>query len=133
MSSEIEDAVRKLAVEVLDSFEKLEALLFIAASSDPCPIEAVVSATGLDRKVLVDVLADLVSRSLLVVSADSYSLAADGPWSAHVRALVQLHRSDRILVVTIMSQAAVKRLRLRAERAFADAFVIRSRKGDHDR
>lgn len=130
MSPETENAVRELAVEVLDSFEKLEALFFIATASGPCSADEVLSATELDRRALADALADLVSRELLVVSADSYSLAADGPWSAHVRALVKLYRSDRMLVVTIMSQAAVRRLRLRAERAFADAFVIRSRKGD---
>ncbi|HWU90229.1 MAG TPA: hypothetical protein VN253_23355 [Kofleriaceae bacterium] len=128
MSHELEILVRELAVEVLDSFEKLEALLCVASSNGSCPVEVIVSATGLDRGVLADALADLVAQGVLVASGTEYALAADGPWSAHVRALVQLQQSDRMLVVAIMSQAAVRRLRLRAERAFADAFLVLARK-----
>jgi hypothetical protein len=131
--------VRELAVEVLDSFEKLEILLAVAgagaaaAASGPYPAQAIIAATALDAGMVAEALAELVASGVLVASATGYSLAADAPWTVHVGALVQLHRSDRMLVVSIMSQAAVNRLRLRAERAFADAFVFRSRKGDHDR
>lgn len=134
MSGGQQELVFELAVEVLDSFEKLEVLVRIAASASPVPGEALASSLALDRDEVAAALAQLVAADVIGSAAAGYSLVANGPWSRHVAALTTLYATDRMEVVTLMSKASLQRLRAQAARAFADAFVIRptKKKGNDD-
>lgn len=126
MSADQQELVFELAVEVVDSFEKLDILVRIATAT-PLSIEGEDMATA---------LAQLVAAGVVTSGPAGY-LVAEGPWSSHIGALASLYQSDRMQVVTLMSKASLQRLRAQAARAFADAFVISPRKkkkgDDHDR
>lgn len=126
------DLVRELATEVLDSFEKLEVVVAIARASKPLTAEELAVALRIDRVELVEPLASLAREQVIASTPSGYELVERGTWSEHVRQLTALYDADRIAVVTVMSEASLVRLRRQANRAFADAFVIRARKKDGD-
>jgi hypothetical protein len=122
---------RALMTEVLDSFEKLEVVVRLARR-EPAALAALAAEAGLAEDRAAEALAGLIADGVVAGSGDQYRIA-DGRWSEHVRELVELYRVDRMEVVALMSTAALERMRNRAARAFADAFVIGSRKkGDGD-
>jgi hypothetical protein len=128
-----EELVRELAVEVLDSFEKLELLTCLVRKAAPMSADELAAAIRIERSELVEPLAALAREQVISAGASGYEVVDGGAWSRHVRELAKLYEDDRIAVVTIMSEAALTRLRRQANRAFADAFVIRARKkGDQD-
>lgn len=128
-----EELVRELAVEVLDSFEKLELLTCLVRKAAPMNADDLAAALRIERSELVEPLAALAREQVISAGAKGYEIVDGGSWSRHVRELSKLYEDDRIAVVTIMSEAALTRLRRQANRAFADAFVIRARKkGDQD-
>ena len=120
MTSEHEDRVAELAVEVLDSFEKLEILLVLAHATTAIPLEPLAAALALDRGDAIAELDALVRHGVMVSGPDGYSLVYDGAWTGHVRSLVALHRIDRLRVVTLMAKASVERIRAHAARALLD-------------
>ena len=129
MPDDPDELTRELSVELLDSFEKLEALLAVARAESPSALDALVATLRMDARAVEAALAELVAQQALAHTSGRYSLAS-GPWSKHVTALLEVHLRDRMRVVTIMSEAALKRLRTKAARAFADAFVFRPKEGD---
>jgi hypothetical protein len=120
--------VRDLAVAILDSFEKLEVVVQLEQEGKPMTLEALVAALRVEKAALVEALAALAQEQVIAASDSGYELVEGGTWSGHVHELYKLYQADRIQVVTIMSEAALKRLRMQANRAFADAFVIRAKK-----
>jgi hypothetical protein len=133
MTRSADELVRELAVEILDSFEKLEVVTCLLRKAAPMTADDLATALRLDRADLVEPLASLASHQIIAATATGYEIVDGGSWTPHVRALASLYEDDRIAVVTIMSEAALTRLRRQANRAFADAFVIRAKKkGDHD-
>jgi predicted transcriptional regulator len=132
MSESQEELAAKLVDDVLDSFEKLEVLMSIAGVEGSRSVEAICERVTLDPDIVEEALASLVTQGVIVALTDGYVLATEGPWSPHVRALAKLYKSDRMQVVTLMSEAAMRRLRSKADRAFSDAFLFRWKKGDHD-
>jgi hypothetical protein len=133
MAPPAEELVRELAVEVLDSFEKLELLTCLVRKGAAMTADDLAAALRIERADLVEPLASLAREQVISAGAKGYEIVDGGAWSRHVRELGTLYEDDRIAVVTIMSEAALTRLRRQANRAFADAFVIRAKKkGDHD-
>ncbi len=124
--------VLDLAVQVLDSFEKLEVVIAIDRAGAPQTEGQLERAAGIEHDDVVEAVAGLVASRAIAASPAGYTLDLAGPWGRHLRALVELYRVDRLEVVTAMSRAALERMRERAARAFADAFVIRKKKGDDD-
>jgi hypothetical protein len=128
-----EELVRELAVEILDSFEKLELVTCLSRKRAPMSPEELASALRIDRAELVEPLAALAREQIIAAGDKGYEIVDGGKWTQHVAELTSLYEEDRIAVVTIMSEAALSRLRRQANRAFADAFVIRAKKkGDSD-
>lgn len=122
-----------LVTDVLDSFEKLEVVVQLARSAQPLTADALAASAGIAEDRVAEAIDDLVRDGVVTASSRAYQIATGGPWAAHVRELSDLYRDDRMQVVTLMSNAALERMRARALRAFADAFVIGSRKkGDPD-
>ena len=133
MSGSAEELVRALAVDILDSFEKLEILAALTQKGTSMSMDELAAAIHVERAELVEPLAALAREQVIAASGAGYELVQGGAWSEHVRELAILYAEDRIRVVTIMSEAALSRLRRQANRAFADAFVIRAKKkGGHD-
>ena len=125
--------VAELAAEIVDSFEKLEALLRLDRVGTAVPLERLVAEIALDRVEVSRALDELVAAGVVRLDPAGYAIVQGGNWTEHVRALCDLHKADRMEVVTIMSKASVERLRRQAARAFADAFVVRApKKGDGD-
>ena len=128
-----DELVRELAVQVLDSFEKLEVVTCLARKRTAMSQDELASALRIERTELVEPLAALASEQVIAATVSGYELVDGGKWTKHVGQLASLYEEDRIAVVTIMSEAALSRLRRQANRAFADAFVIRAKKkGDSD-
>jgi biotin operon repressor len=128
-----EQLVRELAVEVLDSFEKLEVVTCLSRTRGPMSQDELAQALRIERTELVEPLAALAREQIIAAGSQGYELVEGGKWTRHVAMLAALYEEDRIAVVTIMSEAALSRLRRQANRAFADAFVIRAKKkGDSD-
>lgn len=133
MSRSADELVRELAIEILDSFEKLELVTCLARKAAAMSTEELAAALRLERSALVEPLASLASDQIIAATDRGYEIIEGGAWTTHVRAVSKLYEDDRIAVVTIMSEASLTRLRRQANRAFADAFVIRAKKkGDQD-
>ncbi len=73
---------------------------------------------------LVDLTSDGDARLMPVTEAEGKVLDE----------LVELHRADRSLVVQVLAEFSLRRIRGMAARAFSDAFVLgkKSRKGDRN-
>src|SRR5688572_16273331 len=118
---------RALMTEVLDSFEKLEVVLCLARLGAATPLATLACEAGLRDVRAAEAPADLIADGVVATGSDPDRIA-DGPSAAHVGELVELHRADRMEVVALMATTALERMRARADRAFADAFVIGSKK-----
>ena len=136
MSEDAERFVLSFAVAALDSFEKLEVVLAIERAGGAMPPEQIAAATGLTLGDVREALEGLVDSCAVRAGAAGYALDDTGPWAEHLRELAALHKRDRMRVVTLMSNAALERMRDRASRAFSDAFLVRSKSskkgGDSD-
>lgn len=126
------ELVRELAIEILDSFEKLEVLVCLVREAKPLTADALAAALRMNKAELVEPLAGLARAAVIQAGVSGYEIVSGGAWADHVQALAALYTTDRIQVVTIMSEASLRRLRSQANRAFADAFVIRAKKKGDD-
>jgi hypothetical protein len=129
MSELAERLVLSFAIAALDSFEKLEVVLAVERAGAAVTLEQIAAVTGLTLGDVREAVEGLVDSCALRASAAGYVLDDTGPWAEHLRELAALHKTDRMQVVTLMSNAALERMRDRASRAFSDAFLVRSKKG----
>jgi hypothetical protein len=134
MSEHAERLVLSFAIAVLDSFEKLEVVLAIERAGGAQSPEQIATTTGLSLGDVREALEGLLDSCAVRTTAAGYVLDDTGPWAEHLRELLALHKRDRMQVVTVMSNAALERMRDRASRAFSDAFLLRAKKkgGDSD-
>ena len=119
------DEVRRLVIEVVDSFEKLEILVQVMRAGNAIAVaEDIATAVGMQ----VDDVEHCV-RALRSAGAFDPS----GPWASAVTSLIAMYEADRIAVLELMTKTALDRVRKQAARVFADAFVLRpKKKGDTD-
>jgi hypothetical protein len=124
-SSSDTDAVKRLVAEVIDSFEKLEIVVYMhRAGFVAKPAAEVAQAISLP--------ADEVAKCMAALQHER-ALDPHGRWRAAIDALVALYDEDRIEVLNLMTRTALERVRKHAARVFADAFVLRpKKKGDPD-
>jgi hypothetical protein len=61
-----------------------------------------------------------------------FSYDPDNSRASAVAALTKLYDEDRIVVLRLIAQIAIERVRSQAATLFADAFVIRSKKRKED-
>lgn len=125
MSSGQADA-RRLVAEVVDSFEKLEIVVYVHRSgyTSRTPAEIV-------RGLSISIPLAEIEQCVQALQA-KHVLDVDGPWAASVAALVELYEHDRIEVLNLITRSALARAGRRAANEFADAFVLRRKKGDPD-
>ncbi|HEY5925233.1 MAG TPA: hypothetical protein VIV11_26300 [Kofleriaceae bacterium] len=119
-------AVTRLIEQVIDSFEKLEIVVFVSRSGFAVKPQAADIAKSLSLPT------DEVDKCMKTLERDGV-LQPAGPWRTAVDALVKMYDDDRIEVLNLMTRTALARVRKQAARAFADAFVLRpKKKGDPD-
>lgn len=119
--------VRRLLESELDSFEKLELLARIRGTPSGLEIADPVFDNAAMRWTLDELLqGGFVERR--------GQLCMLGPRAAEpaVVSLLSLYDADRMVVVAELSSLALERIRSMASRAFANAFVLRKKRGDDD-
>jgi hypothetical protein len=114
-------AVRRLLMQVIDSFEKLEIVLHVHRTGFALKPAAadVAKATGLS---IDDV------RTCITALEQARVLDPAGPWRTAIDELAAMYDEDRIEVLDLMTRASLDRVRHQAARVFADAFVLRPKK-----
>jgi hypothetical protein len=110
MSSGQPDA-RRLVAEVVDSFEKLEIVVYVHRSISLPLAEVEVCVQALQAR---------------------HVLEPNGPWATSVAALVEMYDKDRIEILNLITRAALARVQKQTASVFADAFLLRKKKGDPD-
>jgi hypothetical protein len=122
---------RRLLETCLDSFEKLELVRVLRAAG------GALSRSDLEEKCQFG--SDTVQETLRSLSAmrvveldEGEKRVRLGPSSEApaFRAVTEVYENDRMVVLSILSTIAMERIRNMASRAFADAFVLRKKRGD---
>lgn len=118
------EAVSKLLVEVVDSFEKLEILVHIvrAGSAVAAPAD-IASSVGMKPDEVDHCVKYLRSQGVFDPS---------GPWAPAVASLMLMYDTDRIQLLNMLTKTALERVRKQAARVFADAFVLKPAKKKED-
>jgi hypothetical protein len=127
----LDNHARKLLETCLDSFEKLEVVRVLRAAG------GVTSTSDLEEK--CQFAPDTVHETLRSLSTlhvveldEGNKRVRLGPASQTpaFQATAEVYENDRMAVLSIVSTIAMERIRNMATRAFADAFVLRKKRGD---
>lgn len=128
-SLELDDGVRELLETKLDSFEKLEVARVLSAHG-PLSLAELEAAGRLSLDALEDALSSLKRARVIETDGSNGKLrlgaAANEP---SFTKLMQLYGEDRAGVLAILTSTIMQRLRSMTARAFADAFIIRKKRG----
>jgi DNA-binding IclR family transcriptional regulator len=126
--------LRKLLDTHIESFEKLELLMFLRrAPGASGTVGEVASAIGLGNDEVRTIAAQLMAAGLVTRSDGSITLAPRSPEDrAALEELGRVYDDDKIVLVKVIAETAMDRLRNLAGRAFAEAFVIRKKPGGSD-
>lgn len=120
------EAARKLVAEVVDSFEKLEIVVYVHRSG-----YAAKSPSDIAKGMSINIPLAEIEQCVDALEA-RHVLEPGGPWSDSVKALVELYDKDRIEVLNLITRSALARAGRQTASVFADAFVLRKKKGDPD-
>jgi len=112
--------------EVVDSFEKLEIVVYVHRSG-----YAALTPAEIARGLSISIPLAEVEQCVQALDA-KHVLEPDGPWAASVAALVDLYEHDRIEVLNLITRSALARAGRQTASVFADAFVLRKKKGEPD-
>jgi hypothetical protein len=128
---ELDDGVRALLETRLDSFEKLEVVHALRASGGMTPA-ALEAACRLSAETVEEVLISLQRVGLAEPAPGPGGVIRLGGASQDPRfeAVMQLYETDRLRVLSVLSTLAMERIRHMAAQVFADAFVIKKKRGD---
>ena len=117
----------------LRSFEKLELLHAVRTSGRAVSRAELAVASRLDATVVAAMLVELEQATLVELDSRSELVTLGVLARDHVcESLLALYQADRTVVLSTLSSIAVKRIRSMTARAFADAFVLRKKRGDQD-
>jgi DNA-binding IclR family transcriptional regulator len=134
VSTSISNALRKLLDDHVESFEKLELLMFLRRAPDgSSTIGELARSLDLGSDEVREIVAALVAGGLATRTDATVTLA---PRTVEQRAaldeLARIYEDDKITLVKAIAETAMERLRNLAGRAFAEAFVIRKKPGGND-
>jgi hypothetical protein len=137
MTQQIPEKVRALLRERITSYDLLEILMFLYAHRDDAWSKRRLSEriyVPLDH--LAEGLESLACQGLLIRDAGPYAplfrYAAEPPLHEAVEELVRLVAEQRTAIMSLMSALAIERVRSRAPRALAEAFLFRRKKPPED-
>jgi hypothetical protein len=125
MSSGQPDA-RRLVSEVVDSFEKLEIVVYVYRSG-----YAVQTPAEIAKGLSISIPLQEVETCVHALQA-KHVLDPSGPWAPSVAALVEMYDRDRIEILNLITRTALARAGRQTAHVFADAFVLRKKKGEPD-
>jgi predicted transcriptional regulator len=136
MNDEPGEKTRALLREIITSFEMLEIVLLMRAQSDlSWTVHSVASRVHVSDEIVARALQSLHDSRL--IQATSTGKAAEYRYAPGTPALVQAadelatdYDERRAAVLSTMSTNAIERLRSGALSAFADAFVLGSKRKD---
>jgi hypothetical protein len=120
------EAARKLVAEVVDSFEKLEIVVYVHRSG-----YAAKSPAEIAKGLSINIPLNEIEQCVEALNA-RHVLDPSGPWAESVKALVELYEKDRIEVLNLITRSALARAGKQSANVFADAFLLRKKKGDPD-
>jgi len=113
---------------VVDSIEKLELLVHLSQVG-PATSPTLASKLGLPEPMVAEAITALIASGVAAKHPDkSIHYVPDTPHHATVIALAKLYEEDRIIVLRLITQISIERVRSEAVRVFADAFVFRAPK-----
>lgn len=134
----VDESVRSLLRDRIDSFEQLEVLLLVGRHQERAwSVQAIAEALRLDTDTAVAALEHLVQKELMVrvppglaVAATSFRYHPGTPTLSQAAAsLAAICEHSRIEIMNIMSTNALNRIRHQMAHVFADAFVVGRKKG----
>src|SRR5688500_7827952 len=109
---EITDRTRRLLLEKVDSFEKLETLALLAGASGPVTVRDAAHQLGLPEALIQVALLELAAASILEKTASGFRYAPSTPELVEdAGALAAAYRLDRIRVLNVVTTAALERIR----------------------
>jgi hypothetical protein len=126
----VDPDVRRLLIEKIDSFEKLEVLALLCAERTLVFTARTTAARlRLSEPLVQTALLDLCAAGILDKKGEEYRYqprtdAVGKP----AEDLCAAYNEDRIAVLNVLTQAALDRIRGSAANAFADAFRLRGKK-----
>jgi hypothetical protein len=121
--------VRAYVAQHVDGFDEFELLVALSERRGSCAFPELALAMRQSPLELASLVDRLRGRRLLAEAAtDGWVRLADP--DPRLAVLVDVYRRDPVVVLRLLNELAIERLRLGATRAFADAFLVRSRKPD---
>jgi hypothetical protein len=131
--SAVPSQVRRLLEGPLDTFEKLEiAVALWHAAAHTRSAREIATQAQLPLELIERALGDLIAASFVELAGGLARLVGRAEQLADVQALVELYESDRIVIVRLLSEISMHKIRGMAARAFADAFQLRKKPEDDD-
>jgi hypothetical protein len=125
VTNQLRPEVRQVLATEVDSFEKLEVLSRVFSATTGLDV----NDPALDNEVMASAVAELSRDRLIEERASVYVIGVRGIRPA-VAELMMIHEVDRMLVVSELSSLAIERIRSMTSNAFANAFVLRKKRGD---
>jgi DNA-binding transcriptional ArsR family regulator len=121
--------LRAFVAERVDGFEELAVLVALSSRGGECSTSELASATRQSASEASRVVERLRERGLLAPAAadGQVRLAGDDPRLAE---LCEIYQRDPVVVLRLLNELAIERVRGGATRAFADAFLLRRNKPD---
>jgi hypothetical protein len=135
-SDEVSAEVRTLLRDHVESYEQLETLLLLHRDhGQALPAESVASTLNLPVALAAEALEHLHRCNLLDsrVAAGTRSFSfkkGNASVEATVADLAHVYDVNRLAIINLMSANAIERVRTKAARVFADAFILGRRKDE---
>ncbi len=127
--SELSPDLQALLADAVDSFEKLELVLYLNhVDAVPMPARDLAAEVGVREDLVLEALGGLVRDGVLNKHESGWSLHRQGRWSAQLVDLARVAESDRTVLLKFLTARAVNRVRIEAARVFADAFILNPKK-----
>ena len=129
----IDDNARALLQTQLDSFEKLELVRVLRASGRPMSRSDLETECRFVPDTVDEALGSLLHMNVIEFDAER-KLVRLGPATQDpaFQTLMATYDDDRPAVLAMLSTIAMERIRSMTAGAFADAFVLRKKRGDDD-
>jgi DNA-binding IclR family transcriptional regulator len=132
----LSESVRLLLREHMTTFERLEALLYLRKhAADEHTAKSVSDRLGVPPELTSEALAGLTASGLVARGHGNgtFRFAPATPELANAaEGLATAYREQSAAVLSAMSMYAIERIRSGPMRAFADSFVLGTKKGKDD-
>lgn len=129
--SNISSELREFLADHVRTYEQLEILLLMAAEAERSwTARSMSEALKIPYDLAVESLQALAEKSVLQASPTSEVVfrVSSAEAQRHIRSLAEVYSENRLLVMQLLNENALRRMRTDAVRAFSRAFLIRGKK-----